>query len=91
MDTCWKKLIENEMKERNETFADLESCTLSSAQLTAGFNSDFGAVQGVPFTAWTAKTVYFPVCYDGAEWVGSVSRHPDGKATEHIGGGQLFS
>jgi hypothetical protein len=31
--------------------------------------------------------VYFPACYDGAEWVGSVSRNPDGKATRHQGGG----
>lgn len=92
MDTCWKELIQEEMKERNETFADLESCTLSDGQLTTQFDSDISAgIEGVPFTAWTAKTVYFPVRYDGAEWVGSVSRHPDGQATEHQGGGQLFS
>ena len=75
------------MEYRDETFADLESCTLSDGQLTTQFNNDYGSKKGVPFTAWTARTVYFPVCYDGAEWVGSVSRHPDGQATEHQGGG----
>ena len=42
--------------------------------------------EGKPFTIWTANTVYFPVVYDGAEWVGSVSRNPDGKPTDHQGG-----
>lgn len=87
MSTCWKELIKEEMKERNETFADLESCTLSDGQLTTQFDNGYGGKEGVPFTAWTAKTVYFPMCYDGAEWVGSVSRHPDGQATKHQGGG----
>lgn len=31
--------------------------------------------------------VYFPLCYDGSEWVGSVSRNPNGVSTMHLGGG----
>lgn len=85
--TTWKRLIEGEMVERGETFADLESCTLTDAELTAEFDAGYGGTEGKAFTAWTARTVYFPVCYDGAEWVGSVSRHPDGKPTTHQGGG----
>jgi len=46
-----------------------------------------GGTEGAPFTLWTAKAVYFPVQYDGAEWVGSASRHPDGVPTQHQGGG----
>ena len=84
--TNWKELLEEEMKERNENFADLESCTLSDGQLEEKFFAGYGGTGGLPFTAWTAKTVYFPVCYDGAAWAGSVSRHPDGQATEHQGG-----
>ena len=87
MTTCWKEKIEYAMKKRDETFADLESCTLSDIQLKAEFDGGYGVIEGLPFTAWTAKAVYFPACYDGAEWVGSVSRHPDGQATEHQGGG----
>lgn len=84
--STWKDLIEEAMQERDETLADLESNTLSDADMLKEFNSGCCGTGGAPFTAWTAKTVYFPICHDGAEWVGSVSRHPDGKPTEHQGG-----
>ena len=85
--TNWKKLLVSAMKERGEDLADLEANTLTEVDMTKDFDADFGAVEGAPFTAWSAKTVYFPACFDGAEWVGSVSRHPDGEPTEHQGGG----
>ena len=85
--STWKKMLKDAMQERGETLADLETNTLTDADMVKEFDSGYGGTEGVPFTAWTAKTVYFPICYDGAEWVGSVSRHPDGKPTEHQGGG----
>ena len=84
--STWKKMLEDALKERGEELADLEANTLTEADMVKEFDSDFGCIEGVPFTAWSAKTVYFPISYDGAEWVGSVSRHPDGEATEHQGG-----
>jgi hypothetical protein len=83
--TTWGKLIEEAMKKRGETLADIESITLSPEETDVPFDNGYGSTEGRPFTAWTAKTVYFPVCYDGVEWVGSVSRHPDGKPTDHQG------
>jgi hypothetical protein len=59
--------------------------TLTDKQLNKSF--DNGGPKGEPFTAWGEKYVYFPVCYDGAEWVGSAPRNPCDKATEHQGGG----
>lgn len=85
--STWKEMLEEEMKYRGETLADLEANTLTEADMAKEFDCSWGGTQGVPFTAWTANTVYFPVCYDGSEWVGSVSRHPDGKPTRHQGGG----
>lgn len=85
--TNWKELLQEAMAARSETIADLESITLTEADMGEQFDPGFGGTNGKPFTAWTAKTVYFPLCYDGAEWVGSVSRHPDGKPTCHQGGG----
>lgn len=83
----WKELLEAEMEVRNETLADLEANTLTKAEMEKDFDSGFGGIEGAPFTAWSANTVYFPVKYDGAEWVGSVSRNPDGEPTQHQGGG----
>lgn len=85
--TTWRKLIAREMVNNRETWCDLVHCTLSGEELDVEFNGDFGSANGEPFTLWTQDKVYFPCCYDGAEWVASVSRHPDGNPTEHIGGG----
>lgn len=84
--TNWKELLEDAMLKRNETLADLVANTLTNAEMLRMFRNGYGGTEGEPFTAWTANTVYFPVRYDGAEWVGSASRNPDGKPTEHQGG-----
>ena len=84
---CWKELLEEAMACRGEKLPDLEANTLTEADMAKEFDCGFGGTEGIPFTAWSANTVYFPIEYDGAEWVGSVSRHPDGKPTNHQGGG----
>lgn len=83
----WRLLISTELKIQNETWDDVIQCTLLDKELDEQFDSGFGGVEGKPFTLWTVKRVYFPVCYDGAEWVSSVSRIPDYKPTNHVGGG----
>ena len=50
------------------------------------FDDDSKKIEGESFTIWTKSRVYFPVQYNGCEWVESVSRNPDGKPTHHIGG-----
>lgn len=81
--TTWKKLLTDAMKKRGEKLSDLEACTLTKADMAKKFDAGFGDIHGAPFTAWTAKSVYFPTEFDGKEQVGSVSRHPDGKPTPH--------
>ena len=82
----WRTFIEREMACYGETWQDVVACTLSEAALDRKFDAGYGGPDGEPFTVWTAKRVYFPVTYDGAEWCASVSRHPDGQPTKHIGG-----
>ena len=43
--------------------------------------------EGVPFTVWTLRRVYFPVVYDGRESVGSAPRFPCDEPTDHVGDG----
>jgi len=86
--TTWRELIREEMRARGETFMNVVAMAPSSDEwMSVEFDDGFGATHGIPFTVWTDKRVYFPVCYDGAEWCESVSRNPDGKETMHIGGG----
>lgn len=84
----WRRAILIEMLGQGETWKDIVACTLSDKELDAPFDSGYGALNGEPFTVWTAKRVYFPVGYNGSEWCCSVSRNPDGQPTKHIGGAQ---
>lgn len=83
---CWRTMIVEEMELHGENWDNVVSCTLSDEELDTQFDDGYGGSEGAPFTLWTEKRVYFPCVYDGSEWVGSVSRKPDGKPTRHIGG-----
>ncbi len=85
--TNWKTLLEQAMEDKEETLGDIVSNTLTEEEMLRKFDDDYGAEEGIPFTVWTENTVYFPICYDGSEWVGSVARNPNGLATIHQGGG----
>lgn len=56
-------------------------------QLDRTIDGGWGGAEAAPFTAWTEKNVYFPVVYDGCEWVTCVPRNPCDQATKHVGGG----
>ena len=85
--TTWRKLISEAFDNNKESWDDVVSiCPEKTHWLDYWFDDDYGSIEGESFTIWTKNNVYFPVCYDGSEWVGSVSRNPNNKATVHIGG-----
>lgn len=83
----WRNLLQRALKFNEETFEDIVANTMTEVDMDQEFNAGWGTPEGCPFTIWTEKNVYFPACYDGSEWVASVSRNPDGHPTDHIGGG----
>ena len=83
MNTVWRELILVEMAEHDETWLDVEAVA-GSEHIDVPFNHGFS---GKPFTVWTSRRVYFPATYDHSEWCASVSRNPDGVATDPVGGG----
>jgi hypothetical protein len=85
--TTWREEISREMEAQDDDWDNVESMTLSASDLDRGFDDDYGAIEGVPFTVWTKSRVYFPCGYDGREWADSVARHPDGVPSGHRGGG----
>lgn len=78
----WKELIKEAAKSDV-----IIHCTLSDEELNINFDNGYGLVEGKPFTAWSEKRVYFPVCFDGLECVESVPRNPCDESCEHFGGG----
>lgn len=77
----WKALIKALAKDDEIIY-----CTLTDKELEEEFYSGYGMSNGKPFTAWSEKYVYFPVVYDGAEWVERVPRNICEVATNHVGG-----
>ncbi len=57
-----------------------------SATLAVEFDDGYGLSEGPYVLAWTEERVYFPVVYDGAEWLGSAPRNPTEHGQEHVGG-----
>ena len=86
MRTTWHRLIEKGLRLHEESWDDVEACTLTESELDVEFDDGWGGSSGKPFTAWTADRVYFPAVYDGSEWASSAPRNPCGEAIEHVGG-----
>lgn len=78
----WRKLIVDAGCDK------ILACTLTENELDKEFENNSGCQNGKAFTAWDALYVYFPVVYDGAEWVGRAPRDPATLfiATGHVGG-----
>ena len=79
----WYELIKETADERGEQIIE---CTLNDDELHCEFYAGFGGEEGASFTAWSENWVYFPLCYDGAEWCGSAPRNPCKIAMKHQGG-----
>jgi len=79
----WRELILEAIELNNDRFV---SWTLTDEQADAEFDDEYGLEEGAPFTAWGDEYVYFPVCYDGSEWVGCAPRNPCDRALSHQGG-----
>ena len=82
----WNELIMLTIKQDKDDSPTLTT-TLTETEFNEKFDDGYGGERGRPFTAWTDKRVYFPVCYDGSEWVGSVPRNPCNEVTVGQGGG----
>ena len=81
----WEEMLKEAFEENKEDFSKMVT-TLTKDELERVFDDGYGLAQGDPFTAWGEKYVYFPVVYDGAEWVGSAPRNPCDEKCSHFGG-----
>ena|SRR3990172_3728886 len=79
----WKDMLNSALKRNGESWSDVVFNTMAEEEMAKKFYTGFGIVEGCPFTVWTKNSVYFPLQYEGSEWVGRVSRNPDGNPTIH--------
>ena len=85
MGTNWHKLI-NDAREEVGDDSDVVAVVPSLFDWHKEFDDGFGGSEGEPFTVWTKNRVYFPMVYDGSEWVGSAPRDPCDEVSKHKGG-----
>jgi hypothetical protein len=83
MREVWFYLIETELSDHDEAWADVIASTPSLATEWQHFfqPSDFA------FTIWTPRRVYFPATYDGMFWCASAPRQTCGEKVDPVGGG----
>jgi len=86
MKTSWRELIGDALRRNGEDWADVVSITLSSRELSKRFEISYGGPSGMSFAAWTARHVYFPLCYDGMDSCGCAPRNPQAEPLAHQGG-----
>jgi len=85
MFNTWYDMLRNEMEEQNDPGPVIKHAPNRIAFNTV-FNTDYGSLRGPHVLAWTETRVYFPICYHGAEFIGSAPRNPQDDGQEHIGG-----
>jgi hypothetical protein len=84
--TTWRTELQNALETNSEIWNDIISIEIEDGGLDKEFDDSYGTEHGCPFTVWTSHYVYFPICYDGSEWVGCAPRFPNGQSLSHQGG-----
>jgi len=85
MTTTWRQELDEARKEAGDD-SEIVAVAPREANLDVTFNEGFGGSEGPHLLVWTHERVYFPVVYDGAEWLGSAPRNPQADGQRHVGG-----
>jgi hypothetical protein len=80
LNTTWRE----ELAEAGVT--EWEAVAPNEEALDVEFYPGFGGSEGPEILVWTKDRVYFPVVYDGSEWLGSAPRNPTKEGQKHVGG-----
>lgn len=81
----WNDMLREAFEFTGDDFSNMAT-TLSPEGLQKEFDDGYGGSEGEHFTAWGEVYVYFPVVYDGSEWVGYAPRNVCNTAMRHVGG-----
>lgn len=82
--TTWRQEFE---RARGDDQSPVVAVSPDEAAMDVRFDSGYGGTEGPPILIWTEERVYFPVGYDGSEWLGSAPRNPAPEGQRHVGGG----
>ena len=83
--TTWREEFEEERKSNGDE-SPIVAVAPDENVLDIEFDGGYGGPEGQDMLLWTERYVYFPVCYDGAERLGSAPRNPRPEGQSHEGG-----
>jgi hypothetical protein len=82
--TTWRK--EFEASRHDDDASAVVSVAPDEDALDIPFDPGYGGSEGPDVLIWTERRVYFPVVYDGSEWLASAPRNPQAEGQSHVGG-----
>lgn len=81
----WRESLQYAMTENHDP-GPVVAYAPDETSFDVQFDDSYGGTNGPAVAAWTQTHVYFPVCYDGSEWLGSAPRNPQASGLDHQGG-----
>ena len=85
MSDTWRKALEV-ARASAEDRSPIVAVAPGDHALDIPFDAGYGGSEGPDILVWSENRVYFPVVYDGAEWLGSAPRNPQPEGQAHVGG-----
>ena len=82
--TTWRQELEAAMEQAGDA-GPVIAYAPDPATFDVEFDGGYGGSEGPDVLAWTEARVYFPVVYDGAEWIESAPRNPRPEGQGHVG------
>lgn len=83
LNTTWRKQFTGA---REGDDSPLVAISPEGIDLDKEFYDGYGGHEGEAILIWTEDFVYFPMVYDGAEWLERVPRNPTTEGQFHVGG-----
>lgn len=83
--TTWRQQLEIARDDNGDTTPIIAYAPANSAIWDKEFDNGYGSPEGSNVLAWSETHVYFPVVYDGAEWIESAPRDPQEFGQPHVG------
>jgi hypothetical protein len=84
-ETTWRAELAAAMESESDP-GPIVAVAPDESVLDVKFDDGFGGSEGPSVLVWTEARVYFPVTYDGSEWLGSAPRNPQAAGQGHVGG-----
>lgn len=79
----WRDKLSKQFEEVGDSWENVVHIAPHASVLDEEFYDGYGGAEGPSFTVWTSTYVYFPLEYDGYEYVGHAPRFPSPIAMKH--------